>query len=121
MQRSTLAEATDVSERTVMRDLAVLRECGIPIENDRGMGYRLEDPLEQVLEWCPNEVFGGLLIGMSIAAGQSDRLDVDGAYDYLLRAMRRMSEGRRSAIELSILRFGRSVPRSELCGRRSAS
>lgn len=105
VRRATLAEATGVSERTILRDLAMLRECGIPVENDRRRGYRLEDPMEHILEWCPNEIFGGLLMGMSIAAGTCERADVEDAYNFLLRVLRSMPEDRRTAIELSMLRF----------------
>lgn len=40
-----LAETLSVSERTIWRDMARLRESGVPVEGERGIGYQLRSSL----------------------------------------------------------------------------
>ncbi|PWE28239.1 helix-turn-helix transcriptional regulator [Pararhodobacter marinus] len=40
-----LAEAMDVSTRTIWRDMAMMAATGIPVEGERGLGYILRAPL----------------------------------------------------------------------------
>lgn len=39
----TLAQAMEVSERTIYRDIAHLQGAGVPIEGEAGMGYMMRD------------------------------------------------------------------------------
>lgn len=40
-----IAEALEVSERTIYRDIATLIATGVPIEGERGVGYLLREPV----------------------------------------------------------------------------
>ena len=40
-----LAQKLNVSERTIWRDMAVLRSSGVPVEGERGVGYILTAPI----------------------------------------------------------------------------
>ena len=40
-----MAEALEVSERTIYRDIATLIASGVPVEGERGVGYLLREPV----------------------------------------------------------------------------
>ena len=40
-----IAEALEVSERTIYRDIATLIASGVPIDGERGVGYMLREPV----------------------------------------------------------------------------
>jgi predicted DNA-binding transcriptional regulator YafY len=42
---ATLAGAHGVSERTIWRDMEVLRASGVPVKGERGVGYRMTAPV----------------------------------------------------------------------------
>ncbi|MCI4663687.1 MAG: YafY family transcriptional regulator [Neomegalonema sp.] len=43
MTAATLAERLEVSERTIYRDIADLKACGVPIDGEAGVGYLMRD------------------------------------------------------------------------------
>ncbi|MCA0045288.1 helix-turn-helix transcriptional regulator [Celeribacter litoreus] len=40
-----LAQQVGVSERTIWRDMAALKDSGLPVEGERGVGYRITAPI----------------------------------------------------------------------------
>ena len=40
-----IAEALEVSERTIYRDIATLIASGVPVDGERGVGYMLREPV----------------------------------------------------------------------------
>lgn len=69
---ATLAEALEVSQRTVYRDIASLQASGAPIDGEAGVGYRLDQSHTlPPLMFDPDEV-QALLAGLRMARAFTD-------------------------------------------------
>lgn len=67
-----LAEALEVSLRTLYRDIAALMAAGVPIDGEAGVGYRLRDGYDlPPLMFDRNEV-EALVLGARIVSVQAD-------------------------------------------------
>ncbi len=67
-----LAQAVEVSERTIYRDIATLMASGVPVEGERGVGYLMREPV-----FVPQLAFSlvemeALSLGMSIVQEIAD-------------------------------------------------
>lgn len=69
----TLAEALDVSERTIYRDIQALSLSGVPIEGEAGVGYRLQRQFDLPPLMFDEQEVEALLVGARMAIGWSDK------------------------------------------------
>ena len=88
---ATLAEAVEVSPRTIYRDIAALQASGAPIDGEAGVGYRLDASYHMPpLMFDPDEV-QALLAGLRMARAFTD--------DELAHAATRAEEKVRAALD----------------------
>ncbi|SLN47830.1 helix-turn-helix transcriptional regulator [Roseisalinus antarcticus] len=67
-----LAAALDVTERTIYRDMAALREAGVPVAGTRGTGYRITATISlPPLHLTPEEL-EALQVGLAAVAQSGD-------------------------------------------------
>lgn len=67
-----IAEALEVSERTVYRDIATLIASGVPVEGERGVGYLLREPVFLPPLALSMTELEALSLGMSIVQEVAD-------------------------------------------------
>ncbi len=67
-----LAEALEVSERTIYRDIGTLVASGVPIEGERGVGYLLREPIFLPPLALSLSELEALSLGMSIVQEVAD-------------------------------------------------
>lgn len=67
-----LAEALEVSERTIYRDIGTLIASGVPIEGERGVGYLLREPIVLPPLALSLSELEALSLGMSIVQEVAD-------------------------------------------------
>lgn len=67
-----LAEALEVSERTIYRDIGTLIASGVPIEGERGVGYLLREPIFLTPLALSLSELEALSLGMSIVQEVAD-------------------------------------------------
>lgn len=67
-----LAEALEVSERTIYRDIGTLIASGVPIEGERGVGYLLREPIFLPPLALSLSELEALSLGMSIVQEVAD-------------------------------------------------
>ncbi|MEO0752236.1 MAG: HTH domain-containing protein [Pseudomonadota bacterium] len=67
-----IAEALEVSERTVYRDIATLIASGVPVEGERGVGYLLKEPVFLPPLALSMTELEALSLGMSIVQEVAD-------------------------------------------------
>jgi predicted DNA-binding transcriptional regulator YafY len=63
-----IAEALEVSVRTVYRDIETLVATGVPVEGERGVGYLLREPIHLPPLTLTAEELEALHFGMAVAA-----------------------------------------------------
>ena len=68
-----LAEALEVSERTIYRDIQDLALCGIPIQGEAGIGYALPRGFDLPPMMFTVEEIEALVLGARIVASWTDR------------------------------------------------
>lgn len=68
----SLAEALEVSERTIYRDIQALSLSGVPIEGEAGVGYRLRPEFNLPPLMFDEEELEALLLGVRMVQGCSD-------------------------------------------------
>lgn len=69
-----LAEALEVSERTVYRDVQALILSGVPIEGEAGIGYRLDKSFELPPLMFTEEELLALMLGSKMVHGWGDSI-----------------------------------------------
>lgn len=67
-----LAEAMDVSERTVYRDIQSLVTMGVPVEGEAGIGYRLKPDFQLPPLMFTNEELVSLALGAKMVKAWGD-------------------------------------------------
>ena len=67
-----IAEALEVSTRTVYRDIATLTASGVPVEGERGVGYMLREPVFLPPLALSMTELEALSLGMSIVQEVAD-------------------------------------------------
>jgi predicted DNA-binding transcriptional regulator YafY len=67
-----LAERLEVSVRTIWRDMDTLRDSGVPIEGERGVGYMITAPITLPPLTLTLEEMEALNLGMAIVAEAAD-------------------------------------------------
>lgn len=70
---ATLAEALDVSERTIYRDIQALVLSGVPVEGEAGVGYRIRHDFELPPLLFDREEMLALLLGSRMVRAWGDR------------------------------------------------
>lgn len=70
---STLAEALEVSERTIYRDIRDLSLSGVPILGEAGVGYALPRGFDLPPMMFTSEEIEALVLGVRIVASWTDR------------------------------------------------
>jgi predicted DNA-binding transcriptional regulator YafY len=69
---ATLARELEVSERTIHRDMATLRDMGAPLRGEAGVGYQLEPGyFLPPLRFDPEEM-DALMLGLRLVAARAD-------------------------------------------------
>jgi predicted DNA-binding transcriptional regulator YafY len=68
----SLAEALEVSERTIYRDIQALSLSGVPVEGEAGVGYRLRPEFHLPPLMFDEEELEALLLGVRMVQGCSD-------------------------------------------------
>ncbi len=67
-----MAEALEVSTRTIWRDMGTLIASGLPVEGERGVGYALREPITlPPLTLTPDEV-QALTLGLQLVSAGAD-------------------------------------------------
>ncbi len=93
-----LAEALEVSQRTVYRDMADLLACGVPIDGEAGVGYRLRRGFDLPPLMFDREELQALLLGARMVKSWSDG-GLGRAADYALAKIEAvLPEERRSGL-----------------------
>lgn len=87
----TLAEALEVSPRTIYRDVAALQTSGAPIEGEAGVGYRLDPGYHMPPLMFDGDEVQALLAGLRMARAFTD--------DELAHAATRAEEKLRAALD----------------------
>lgn len=67
-----IAEALEVSERTIYRDIATLSASGVPVDGERGVGYMLREPVFLPPLALSMTELEALSLGMSIVQEVAD-------------------------------------------------
>jgi predicted DNA-binding transcriptional regulator YafY len=67
-----IAEALEVSVRTVWRDMATLMATGLPVEGERGVGYMLSAPITLPPVALTREELEALRLGVVLVASAAD-------------------------------------------------
>ncbi len=67
-----IADALEVSVRTVYRDIDTLLELGVHIEGERGFGYVMRELVFLAPDFLSVEELDALSLGMSIVQGKAD-------------------------------------------------
>lgn len=68
-----LAEALEVSERTIYRDIADLSLSGVPVEGEAGVGYLMRGNYQLPPLMFDSEELAALVLGARMAQGWSDK------------------------------------------------
>lgn len=79
-----LAESLSVSERTIYRDVQDLSLCGVPIEGEAGVGYRMMSGFHLPPLMFNEEELAALLLGTRMVRAWTDR-GLSQAADQVLR------------------------------------
>lgn len=77
-----MAEALEVSTRTIWRDMATLTASGLPVEGERGLGYMLREPITLPPLTLTSDEVQALTLGLQLAAQGADP-SLSGAADSL--------------------------------------
>jgi predicted DNA-binding transcriptional regulator YafY len=67
-----LARQTEVSVRTIWRDMATLMASGLPVEGERGVGYMLSAPITLPPVSLTREELEALRLGVTLVASAAD-------------------------------------------------
>lgn len=78
-----IADALDVSERTIYRDMDTLAASGVPVEGERGVGYMLREPVFLPPLALSLAELEALSLGMAIVGEAADP-ELQAAADSLL-------------------------------------
>lgn len=70
---NALAEAMEVSERTVYRDIQSLMAMGVPVEGEAGIGYRLQPDFQLPPLMFTNEELVALALGAKMVRSWGDQ------------------------------------------------
>jgi predicted DNA-binding transcriptional regulator YafY len=69
---SEMAEALEVSTRTIWRDMATLIASGLPVEGERGVGYILSAPITLPPVALTRDELEALRLGVQLVASAAD-------------------------------------------------
>lgn len=99
----SLAEALEISLRTLYRDIDALRAGGVDIEGERGLGFRMGARMQlPALGITPDEL-DALVIGMRAVEKAGDPVLARAALTLLDKIAAALPEGERKALEESSL------------------
>jgi predicted DNA-binding transcriptional regulator YafY len=108
-----IAEALDVSERTIYRDVGALISSGVAIEGERGLGYILREPVFLPPMALTSQELEALKLGLEIVRKTSDEELTAGAASLLAKIERHANLRRRLPSDWG---FGVYQPASERQG-----
>lgn len=107
-----IAEALEVSERTIYRDMDTLVASGVPIEGERGVGYLLREPVFLPPLALSLTELEALSLGMAIVAEAADPELQEAAQSLLAKVEGHASIRRRSPKSwgFGVYAFEQAVP-----------
>jgi predicted DNA-binding transcriptional regulator YafY len=91
-----IAEALEVSVRTVYRDIETLVATGVPVEGERGVGYLLREPIHLPPLTLTAEELEALHFGMAVAAEAAEPALQKAAASLLAKIDRALPASRRA-------------------------
>ncbi|MGB0411999.1 MAG: helix-turn-helix transcriptional regulator [Pikeienuella sp.] len=108
---AALAEAMDVSERTIYRDIDALRSSGARIDGEAGLGYTLtEDPALPPQMFAREEI-EALVLGLGEVSAVADPALADAAASALAKIRAALPPRLQAHLEHAVLRAVKFRPR----------
>ena len=94
-----LAQALEVSVRTIYRDIAHLQGSGLPIEGEAGVGYVLRPGFDLPAMTFTHEQMDALALGLRFVAEAGDQDMVAAAQEVRAKIGSVLPDGKRSALD----------------------
>lgn len=98
-----IAEALEVSERTVYRDIRDLQDSGVPIVGEAGVGFALQRGYDLPPLMFDQQEIEALVLGARIVRGWADPALAAAADDVLAKVAEVVPEARRRELEATAL------------------
>jgi len=116
VRASDLAEAMEVSARTVYRDIAHLQASGLPIDGEAGVGYVLRTGFDLPNLTFTHDQIDALAIGLSMIETAGDAVLGTAAQEVRLKLQAALPspEDRRALAEAPYLAINEAAPSTDL-------
>ncbi|WP_019998690.1 helix-turn-helix transcriptional regulator [Aureimonas ureilytica] len=109
-----LAEATEVSQRSLYRDIDALRAAGARIEGERGYGYRLIEDYALPPQTFERAEIEAIALGMAEVASMGDPVLAKAAASVLAKVAATLPDDREQYLLHAISQVFRPTPRYEM-------